>query len=218
LPRYSDSSLNRLTMKAAHPANHSSFEARRREKVVDVWRSLGEPRVGEDALRQIQKALAKEFVGADDGTSPATIARILADEGAEMLHPEIIEFDARWREAKIKSEVERFGDLERISLAKPMNRERAEALVNELEALRRRFAAAADGKALAELTAFAANARRAAQLLAKDPTSDSIRRAEQEEISQWIKVWIQTPNLFADWLALRKSSPEFRKRFGAGQG
>ncbi|HTH19010.1 MAG TPA: hypothetical protein VL912_02940 [Candidatus Udaeobacter sp.] len=204
-------------MKAAHPANHSSFEARRREKVVEAWRSLGAPRVGEDELRQVQEVLAKEFVAADNPISPAAIARILADVGAEMLHPEIIEFDARWREARIKREAERFEDLERISSAKPMNREQAEALVNELEALRKRFAAEADAEALAELTTFAANARRAAQLLAKDPASDSIRRAEQVEISQWIKVWIQTPNLFADWLALRKSSPEFRKRFGAGQ-
>ena len=217
MPEYPDSSLNRLTMKAAHPANHSSFEARRREKVVDVWRSLGEPRVGEDELRQVQKVLAKEVGAADNAASPAAIARILADEGAEMHHPEIIEFDARWREAKIRREADRFGNLERISSAKPMNREQAEALVNELESLRQQFAGEADGEALAELITFAANARRAAQSHAKDPTSDSIRRAEQLEVSQWIKVWIQTPNLFADWLALRKSSPEFRKRFGAGQ-
>jgi hypothetical protein len=204
-------------MKAAHPANHSSFEARRREKVVEVWRSLGAPRVGEDELRQVQKVLAQEFVAADNPASPAAIARILADEGAEMRHPEIIEFDARWREARIKREAERFGDLERISSAKPMSREQAEALLRELEVLRQRFAVEADAVALAELTTFAASARRVAQLLAKDPASDSIRRAEQLEISQWIKVWIQTPNLFADWLALRKNSPEFLKRFGAGQ-
>ena len=204
-------------MKAAHPANHSSFEARRREKVVDVWRRLGAPRVGENELRQVQKVLAQEFVAADTPASPAAIARILADEGAEMRHPEIIEFDARWREARIKREAERFGDLERISSANPMSREQGEALLHELEALRQRFAAAADSEGLAELITFAANARRAAQLLAKDPASDSIRRAEQLEISQWIKVWIQTPNLFADWLALRKSSPEFRKQFGAGE-
>jgi hypothetical protein len=202
-------------MKAAHPANHPSFEASRREKVVDVWRSLGEPTVGEDELRQIQKALSRE--PAPGVTSPATIARILADEGAVLRHPEIIEFDARWREAQIKREAQRFGDLERVSSMKPMNREQAEALVNELETLRQRFVAEVDGEALAELTMLAANARRAAELLAKDPKSDLIRRAEQAEISQWIKVWIQTPNLFADWLALRKSSPEFRKRFGAGK-
>ncbi len=204
-------------MKAAGPANHNNFESRRREKVVDLWRSLGEPNVGENELRQIQKALGKESVAADGLTSPATIARILADEGAQLRHPEIIEFDARWRESQNKREAERFAGLERISTRQPMNREQAEALVNQLEGLRQRFAAEADREALAEITTFAANARRSAQSLAKDSTSDSARRLEQAEIAEWIKVWIQTPNLFADWLALRKSSPEFRKRFGSGE-
>lgn len=204
-------------MKAPRPANYSSFESRRREKVVEVWRSLGEPKVGENELRRIQQALGKEFVATDGVTSPATIARILADEGAELRHPEIIEFDARWREAKIKREAERFGGLERFSSGKPMNCEQAEALLNKIERLRQRFAAEADRENLAELTTLAVNARRAAQLIAKDHTSDSVHRAEQEEIAEWIKIWIQTPNLFADWLALRKGSPEFRKRFGSGE-
>jgi hypothetical protein len=204
-------------MKAASPANDSSFESRRREKVVDVWRNLGEPRVGEDELRQIQKALGKESASAAAVISPATIARILADEGAELRHPEIIEFDARWREAKIKREAERFGDLERFSSGKPMNREQAEALLNTIEGLRQRFADEADREALAGLVTLAVNARRAAQLIAKDVLADSVHRAEQEEIAEWIKIWIQTPNLFADWLALRKGSPEFRNRFGSGE-
>jgi hypothetical protein len=209
--------LNRLTIKAAHPANHSSFESRRREKVVEVWRNLGEPKVGADELREIQKALAKEFVAGGGGTSPATVARILADEGAELRHPEIIEFDAQWRDAKIKREAERFEGLERILSGKPMNREQAETLLNEMEELRQRFADEADREALADLTTLAVNARRAAQLLAKNRTSGSLDWVEQEEIAEWIKIWIQTPSLFADWLALRKGSPEFRQRFGSGK-
>lgn len=202
-------------MKAAGPANHSSFESRRREKVVDLWRSLGEPKVGEDELRQIQRSLDKEVATSRGSSSPAVIARILADEGAEMRHPEIIEFDARWREGRIRSEAQRFRDLEQFSSGTPLSRGQAEALISELERLRQRFAGEADREALAELTTFAANTRRAAQLSAKSRTSDSVRQAEQAEIAEWIKIWIQTPNLFADWLALRKSSPEFRAQFGS---
>lgn len=201
-------------MKASPPANPSSFESRRREKVVEVWRGLGEPKVGGAELRQIQKALGKEFVKAGV-TSPATIARILADEGAELRHPEVIECDARWREARLKSEASRFSELENISPGKPTSLEQAEALISELERLRQRYAAEADREALAELTTLAASMRRAAQSFAKNHTSDSAGQAEQSEIAEWIKVWIQTPNLFADWLALRKRSPEFRDRFGS---
>jgi hypothetical protein len=217
LPEYSDSSLNHLTMKAPHPANPNSFESHRRKKVVDLWRSLGEPGVGQDELRQIQKALDKEVSAARGITSPAKIARILADEGAELRHPEIIDFDARWREGHIKREAERFADLQKFSSGTPLSRNQAEALINELERLRRRFAGEADREALAELTTFAANARRAAQLSAKSRRSDSARQAEQAEIAEWIKIWIQTPNLFADWLALRKNSPEFRAQFGSDE-
>lgn len=204
-------------MKVPHPPKHRNFEARRREKVVDVWRSLGEPKVGEDELLEIQNALSKEFAAADSVISPATIARILADEGAGLRHPEIIEFDARWREAKIKHEAERFGGLEAMSSGKPINREQAETLLTEMEGVRQRVSNEGDRAALAELITLAANARRAAQLRAKDRNSDSVHRAEQEEIAEWIKIWIQTPNLFADWLALRKGSAEFRKRFDSGE-
>ena len=166
-------------------------------------------------MRQIQRSLDKEVVAARGITSPAAIARILADEGAEMRHPEIIEFDARWREGRIRSESQRFKDLEQFSSGTQLSRGQAEALINELERLRQRFAGEADREALAELTTFAANARRAAQLSAKSRTSDSVRQAEQAEIAEWIKIWIQTPNLFADWLALRKSSPAFRAQFSS---
>lgn len=200
-------------MKAPRPANHSSFESHRRQKVVDLWRSLGEPKVGEDELRQIQSSLGGEVMAAR-GISPAAIARILADEGAEMRHPEIIEFDARWREGRIRNEAQKFKDLEQFS-GTPLSRGQAEALIDELERLRQRFAGEADREALAELTTFAVNARRTAQLSAKSRVSDSVRQAEQAEIAEWLKIWIQTPNLFADWLALRKSSPEFRVQFGS---
>jgi hypothetical protein len=45
------------------------------------------------------------------------------------------------------------------------------------------------------------------------------KRQEKAEIAQWFTVWLQTPDIFVDWLALRKQSPEFQDRFGgAGAG
>jgi hypothetical protein len=29
------------------------------------------------------------------------------------------------------------------------------------------------------------------------------------EIALWFQIWLETPNLFNDWLELRKSSPSF---------
>ena len=41
----------------------------------------------------------------------------------------------------------------------------------------------------------------------------SIRRMKIE-ITEWLSLWLQTPNLFNDWVELRQRSPEFRKTFG----
>jgi hypothetical protein len=41
------------------------------------------------------------------------------------------------------------------------------------------------------------------------------RRAEKEEIRQWFRVWIENPEVFFDWLELRKQAPEFVEKFGA---
>ena len=50
----------------------------------------------------------------------------------------------------------------------------------------------------------------------KVSASDNIDRGEENaEVVEWITVWLQTPDIFDDWLALRKNSADFRKRFGA---
>jgi len=42
---------------------------------------------------------------------------------------------------------------------------------------------------------------------------DPEKRAEKEEIMQWFKVWLETPDAFFDWLEVRKASADFQKRF-----
>ena len=199
-------------MKATRPANQSSFESRRRKRVIAIWRSLGQPKIGENQLRRIQEDLCRT-IGERDMVSPAAIARMLADEGAELQHPEVIEFDAGWREARLKSHSDKFNELEPFS-GQPLSRNEAETLINEMERLRQRFVREEDRKALTELTRFAADKRRAAESLAKTHLSDSAR-VDQSEIAEWFRVWIQNPTLFGDWLALRKTSAEFRDRFGS---
>jgi hypothetical protein len=41
------------------------------------------------------------------------------------------------------------------------------------------------------------------------------KRAEKAEIATWFRIWLETPDLFFDWLELRKASEEFRGLFGA---
>jgi hypothetical protein len=183
----------------------------RRELIVEVWNRLGRPAIGEAELREIQQSIRKPLIRSNE--SPAAIARMLADEGADLRHPEVIEFDARWREAQIQAEVSKFNGLEDFLTGKPLRLNKAEALFERLERLRQTLERSGDQMALEQTRDMVINARQAAELLVKDRTLDPIERAEQVEIVEWLKVWIQTPNLFEDWLDLRRRSPDFRKKF-----
>src|SRR5437016_8786688 len=91
----------------------------KQEFIVAEWHRLGGKEIGLKELRRIQEGLHEAF-GEGGVESPARIARVLADEGAELRHPEVIEFDAKWREEKIEKEASKFLGLERFLDAKPV--------------------------------------------------------------------------------------------------
>lgn len=53
-----------------------------------------------------------------------------------------------------------------------------------------------------------------AESLAANPKIRPEKRREKQEIAAWFRVWLQTPDLFFDWLELRKRSEEFQNLFG----
>jgi hypothetical protein len=184
----------------------------KRELITEVWSRLGRGSIGETELKDIEQSIRGQF-GEGASESPAAIARVLADEGAELRHPEVIEFDARWREAKIESDSGKFNDLEEFLTGRPLPLKKAEALIKRLETLRKTSETAGDQLALKQARDLVINARQVAESLAQGGTLSATDRAEQAELAEWLKVWIQTPNLFADWLELRRRAPDFRKKF-----
>jgi len=184
----------------------------RHELTIEVWVGLGRAAVGENELGKIQRAIAKRF-GAGAVDSPAAIARLLADEGAELRHPEIIEFDARWREAQIAKDAADFSVFDRFDAAKAFRLKQAESLIKKLEKLRKKLERVGDAQALRSLKDEAVNARQTVQSLAKSEKLNQRVRGEQVEIAEWLTVWIRTPTLFAEWLELRKRSTDFQQRF-----
>jgi hypothetical protein len=180
------------------------------EQALEVWNRLRRPSVGERELRAIQREMVKRF-GKGAVVGPALLARLLADEGAELRHPEVIELDARWREKQIESD-ELSGHREVVG-AKPLTLKQAETLIRKFERQRRQFERARDQSRIRQLMDSAISTRQAAHTFAKDRGLERVQRAEQAEIAQWLSVWIQTPKLFDEWLDLRRHSPEFRKKF-----
>jgi len=92
--------------------------------------------------------------------------------------------------------------------------EEAEATLRRLDELWREARAAGDGARAARILELAREGRRRAQMIAGNRRVAPQKRAEKEEIRQWFRVWLETPEAFFDWLELRKRAPEFVERFG----
>ena len=182
-----------------------------REFIVKLWLERGGPPIDAQFLEAVQSELAARF--GDDAMSPASVARLLADEGAELRHPQIIEFDVRWRESLVKSGMDKFATVEQLSSGARLNIEEAGVLISKMEKLRQELERDDDDTRLNELRTLAADARQRAEATGKNRKLDERVRHEQSEIAEWLKVWLQTPPLFENWLELRRRSEEFRKRF-----
>lgn len=173
------------------------------ELIIEVWEHLDCESVGATELEAIQRVLQERFgEGAVD--SPATIARLLAEEGAVLRHPEIIDFDSSWRRRILAADA---GELNFDSLAA------AAVSMAQLERSRKEFEANADTVRLRLLREFVADQSAELLFLATNRTSSQRAKSEAREIAQWFAVWRQTPELFVDWLELRLTSPDFRSLF-----
>jgi len=181
-----------------------------RELIVQFWLERGRPPIDAQFLEDLQEEL-KSFE--DVAMSPAFVARQLADEGAELRHPQIIESDVHWRQAFLKNRVDKFAAVEQLSSGARLDIEEGGLLIGRMEKLRQEFERDDDDTRLNDLRTIAADARQRAEAMGKNRKLDEKVRREQSEIAEWLKVWLQTPALFENWLELRRRSEEFRKRF-----
>lgn len=180
----------------------------RRDLIIEVWEALDCESVGTQELEQIQQALREKF-GEGALESPAAIARTVADEGAVLRHPEVFECDLKWRRQKMQKGI--FDDgLNFCDLSSAF-----ESVV-KIEERRVQLKTDNEVKGFEELRDIVAAARRESVLRATSKILEENERRQANEISEWLRVWLQAPELFSDWLDLRRRSPDFRKRFIEG--
>ncbi len=181
----------------------------KRELIIEAWEDLDCESVGARELEQIQQALGEKF-GAGALESPAAIARTVADEGAVLRHPEVSDCDLKWRKRNV-------GDLRFQQGLDFAGLSTAFASMVKLEEKRLELQMQPqtneDTKGRTELRNIVMRARKDSLLRARSKIIDGDQREQAKEISQWLIVWLQAPELFSDWLDLRRRSPEFRKRF-----
>ena len=92
----------------------------------------------------------------------------------------------------------------------------AEQSLLRLDGIFREYSSAADRLGTTMVRALVKKGKLRARSLAANPRVQAPKRQEKKEIASWFQVWLETPDLFADWLALRKSSDEFCELFGKG--
>lgn len=175
----------------------------KRDLIIEVWEALDCESVGARELELIQQALY-EALGAGAVESPAAIARVVADEGAMLRHPEVFETDLKWRAGKTTA----LGHLDFSSLKSALES------FGTVEIRRRELEQTKDRAGLQQLSEAIAAARQDSLLLARSKILAQHERVEAKEVAEWLRVWLVAPELFRDWLELRMRSAEFRKRFG----
>jgi hypothetical protein len=55
--------------------------------------------------------------------------------------------------------------------------------------------------------------KRDALLIANDSRRPEDLRLVQAEAAEWITLWLQSPELFENWVRLRRASDDFKEKF-----
>jgi hypothetical protein len=177
----------------------------KRDLIIEVWEHLDCESVGAKEIRRISDVVRKIF-GEGAVESPASIARLLADEGAELRHAEVLSLDVQVREfdqyGAVFKNVLKFADFEQ-----------AAATLKRLENLRKHFKRKGDIDGLRLVRETAQKGKERALMISRNAAVDQKKRDEKAEIAEWFAVWQRQPEIFADWVELRQRSKEFRKKF-----
>jgi len=177
----------------------------KRDLMIEVWEHLDCESVGAAELETIETIVRERF-GEGAIEAPAAVARLLADEGAELRHAEVLELDTRYRETDPYEPM--FKNILKFSTFA-----QAAASIRSLENLRKEFARKKDDEGLRRVQETALKGKKRAQMIARNRNVDEGKRAEKAEIAEWFTVWLKQPEIFNDWLELRQRSKDFRERF-----
>ncbi len=129
----------------------------------------------------------------EDSTSPASIARKLADRGVPLVHPDMLNADVRWRST-------------RLFTAEELNFDSISGAIAWMEKL----GARTDDERLRQPIL---NLKRELELIVANDRTTEHDRQLATEVGQWLTVWLQHPRIFLDWFTLRQNSVEFRELF-----
>ncbi len=173
--------------------------------IIEVWEKLDCESIGAKEIEAIEIVVRDKF-GDSAVDSPMIIARLLADEGAQLRHSEIMELDVKRRlespyDAMFRN-VLKFSDFKETLIS-----------IRRLENLRKKFVSDNDKEGLRLVRETAIKGKDRAMMIAKNPKIEAVKRAEKAEIAEWFTLWLQSPEVFENWVLLRQNSKDFKEKF-----
>ena len=181
----------------------------RDDLIIEVWEKLDCENVGAAEIKAIETVLMDKY-GESAIESPMVVARLLADEGAELRHSEVM--NLYLERAADRPYDGAFRNIVRIDDLKSTL-----ASIRNLENLRRKYLQENDKQGLRLIRETAQRVKQTAAETAKKKNLDETARSLNAEISQWFIVWLETPEVFESWVTLRERSPDFIAKFDFGK-
>jgi len=175
----------------------------KKELILQICEEKGFTVIHREEIELINRALS-ERLGPRGGATPSYIANVLIEAGK----------DVRYRDIMVKRRADdRYGDLFEGVLSFK-NLEASEGSLREIDRLYHKFKAEGDKVGVARTELLATTGWRRASVMAKNRKLAPSIRLEKEEIACWFELWSENPEVFWDWLELRKRSQKFLKQFG----
>jgi hypothetical protein len=172
----------------------------KKQIILEHCRAKALDRIGLAEIRALEHALRARL---GSRTSPSYIAGVLRAAGKN------VEYYDRFADPPIEEPyASRLRNvLEFHDLAS------AEASLRKLDELYREYLSASDRAGTRWVRTLLQKGKLRASSLAANPRVSPQKGAEKAEIASWFRIWLETPDLFFDWLELRKASEGFRQFF-----
>ena len=172
----------------------------KREAILEIAEGLGLEKFTPAEVEQIRRQLVAKL-GPSGKTSADYIVQVLSAAGLRVVLSAEADTEGQYEEE--------FRDLLHFATL-----EEAEICLMRLDELWRKFRSEGKRAAAERVLEVARLGRRRAEMIARNPRVEAHKRDQKQEILEWFRIWLETPDSFFDWLDLRKQSPEYMHRFG----
>ena len=171
----------------------------KKEMILQEAREIAAQRFTPAEIDQLRRRLLAKY-GEEGKTGSDYIVEVLKDAG--------IRVALTLQEEAEEQYEEEFEDLLHFKTL-----EDAEVSIMRLDELMRKFQAHGEQAAVERVLNVARLGKRRAEMIARNAKVEAPKRAEKEEIANWFRIWLETPDVFFDWLDVRKQAPDFQSRF-----